>query len=226
MSTLTKSSIGRAALLPRVLIVVAVVCMNAGFAGLGAVFDYPRVLSRPSAEVLALFRAHESAVVAWFSVLAFGAVLLVPIALPAGRRDDSARMRWAMRAGVVAGVVQAAGLLRWPVLAPGLADRAASGSGSAAAEFEFGNRLLGTALGEMCGYSLTAAWTVLAASALRHRGFPRWFAVLGTAAAALILAGVVAPWQVPGAQQANFAGYVLWSGWLLALAALWGHRSA
>ncbi|MFE3226794.1 DUF4386 family protein [Nocardia sp. NPDC059228] len=120
----------------------------------------------------------------------------------------------------------AAGLLRWPLLVPGLADRAASGSGSAAAEFEPWNRLLGTALGEMCGYSLTAAWTVLAASALRHRSFPRWFAVLGTAAAALILAGVVAPWQVPGAQQANFAGYVLWSGWLLALAALWGHRSA
>ncbi|MFE3058955.1 hypothetical protein [Nocardia sp. NPDC059239] len=41
-----------------------------------------------------------------------------------------------------------------------------------------------------------------------------------------VLSGCGAPWQVPGAQQANFAGYVLWSGWLLALAALWGRRCA
>ncbi|MFD7848210.1 hypothetical protein ACFV4K_35490 [Nocardia sp. NPDC059764] len=38
------------------------------------------------------------------------------------------------------------------------------------------------------------------------------FTVLGTVAAALILLGVAAPWRVPGAQQANFAGCVLWSG--------------
>ncbi|GAB2453482.1 DUF4386 domain-containing protein [Nocardia tengchongensis] len=209
-----------------VLIVAAVVSMNAGFAGLGAVFDYPRVLSRPGAEVLASFRMHESAVVAWFSMLAVGALLFVPIALGVGRRADSARMRWAVRAGVAAGVVQAAGLLRWPLLVPGPATRSASefGSSTAVTEFEFRNRVLGSVAGETLGYSLTAVWTVLVASILWHKGFPRWFAVLGTVAAALILLGVAAPWRVPGAQQANFAGYVLWSGWMLALAVLWGRR--
>ncbi|MFE3753573.1 DUF4386 domain-containing protein [Nocardia tengchongensis] len=209
-----------------VLIVAAVVSMNAGFAGLGAVFDYPRVLSRPGAEVLASFRMHESAVVAWFSVLAVGALLFVPIALGVGRRADSVRVRWAVRAGVAAGVVQAAGLLRWPLLVPGLATRSASefGSSTAVTEFEFWNRLLGSVVGETLGYSLTAVWTVLVASVLWRKGFPRWFAVLGTVAAALIVLGVAAPWQVPGAQQANFAGYVLWSGWMLALAVLWGRR--
>ncbi|WP_433563569.1 DUF4386 domain-containing protein [Nocardia sp. CA-151230] len=210
----------------RLLVVVAVVVMNAGFTGLGAAFDYPRVLSRPSAEVLALFRAHESAVVAWFSLLACGALLLIPIVVSIGRGDASARMRWAVRAGVAAGVVQAIGLLRWPLLVPGLASRAASGNSSAATEYELWNRLLGSALGETLGYSLTATWTVLVAFALRRNGFPRWFAVLGTVSAALILVGVAAPWQVPGAQQVNFAGYVLWSVWMLALAARWGRRSA
>ncbi|WP_433668954.1 DUF4386 family protein [Nocardia sp. CA-136227] len=210
------------------LIVAAVVAMNAGFTGLGAVFEYPRVLSRPGAEVLASFRMHESAVVAWFSVLVVGALLFVPIALRVGRHADSPRMRWAARAGVAAGVVQAVGLSRWPLLVPGLADRAASegGSSTAVTEFEFWNRLLGSFVGETLGYSLTAAWTVLVVSVLGREGFPRWFAVLGTVSAALILLGVAAPWQVVGAQQANFAGYVLWSVWMLALAALWGRRRA
>nr|WP_246598195.1 DUF4386 family protein [Nocardia tengchongensis] len=83
---------------------------------------------------------------------------------------------------------------------------------------------MGSVVGETLGYSLTAVWTVLVASVLWRKGFPRWFAVLGTVAAALILLGVAAPWRVPGAQQANFAGYVLWSGWMLALAVLWGRR--
>ncbi|MEU1209148.1 DUF4386 domain-containing protein [Nocardia sp. NPDC005825] len=210
----------------RLLIVAAVVGMNAGFSGLGSAFDYPRVLSRPSAEVLGLFRVHESAVVAWFSVLVCGALLLIPIAVLVGRSDRSVRMRWAVRAGVAAGVVQATGLLRWPLLVPGFADRAESevGSSSATADFELWNRILGSFVGETLGYTLTAIWTVLVASVLRRRGFPRWFAVLGTMAAALILLGVAAPWQVPGTQQANFAGYVLWSGWMLALAVLWGRR--
>lgn len=208
-------------------IVAAVVCMNAGFIGLGAVFDYPRVLSRPSAEVLSLFRAHEAAVVSWFSVLVFGAVLFVPIAVLAGRLHDSPRMRWAVRAGAAAGVVQAIGLLRWPLLVPSLADRAVGAGESSAAtdEFELWNRVLGSALGETCGYALTAAWTVLVATALSRNGFPRWFTALGVAAAILILTGVAAPWRVPAAQQLNFLGYVLWSVWMLALAGFAIRRS-
>ncbi|MEU0505675.1 hypothetical protein [Nocardia sp. NPDC005998] len=153
-------------------IVAAVVCMNVGFIGLGAVFDYPRVLSRPSAEVLSLFRAHEAAVVSWFSVLVFGAVLFVPTAVLAGRLDDSPRMRWAVRAGAAAGVVQAIGLLRWPLLVPSLAERAARAgeSSSATAEFELWNRMLGSALGKTCGYALTAAWTVYREAQRRERG--------------------------------------------------------
>jgi hypothetical protein len=36
--------------------------------------------------------------------------------------------------------------------------------------------------------------------------------------AALVACGVLVPLDVPGADLANFAGYVLWSLWLLALA--------
>ncbi|MFB7716017.1 DUF4386 domain-containing protein [Nocardia sp. NPDC056100] len=201
-------------------IAAAVLSMNAGFIGLGAVFDYPKVLSRPSEDVLALFRAHETAVVSWFSLLAFGAALFIPIAIMIGRLDDSPRMRWAVRAGIAAGVVQLIGLLRWPLLVPTLADRAthAAENASATHQFELANLILGSALGETGGYALTAAWTLLVATALSRNGFPRWFTYSGIAAAALILTGMAAPWRIPGAQQLNFLGYVLWSLWMLALA--------
>ncbi|UFS94159.1 DUF4386 domain-containing protein [Nocardia huaxiensis] len=202
------------------LLVAAVVLMNAGFSGLGSVFDYPDVLSRPSGEVLALFREHQGAVVTWFALLALGALLFVPIAVLLGRLDDSPLMRWAVRAGVAAGLVQAIGLLRWPLLVPGLAELALSEaeSGSATSAFELSNRLLGTVLGEMGGYLFTAVWTVIVARCLRGRGFPRWFAVLGYATACAILTGLLVPLGVPGVQQLNFLGYILWSCWLLVLA--------
>ena len=48
---------------------------------------------------------------------------------------------------------------------------------------------------------------------------PRWLAVTGYSAAALIATGVVIP-LVEAASLTNFAGYVLWCAWLLAVAAV------
>jgi hypothetical protein len=56
----------------------------------------------------------------------------------------------------------------------------------------------------------------------RRAGAPRWLAWLGAAAAALIATGVLIPAGVDAASLTNFAGYVLWCGWLLCLSAvLW-----
>ena len=44
--------------------------------------------------------------------------------------------------------------------------------------------------------------------------------VAGLVSAVLIAAGIVEPFDVPGAGLANFAGYVVWSGWLVALAVM------
>ncbi|MBL1072773.1 DUF4386 domain-containing protein [Nocardia sp. 2] len=214
----TSTSVGATA----VLLIAAVVLMNAGLSGLGSVFDYPDVLSRPAAEVLAMFRADQTGVVTWFTLLALGAALFVPIAILIGRLDNSAWMRRAVWLGVAAGLVQVVGLLRWPLLVPALADRAAreGETSSATSTFESLNRLLGTALGEMGGYLLTAAWTAIVAYCLLRRGFPRWFGALGAVSALAILTGLLTPLHVPATQQINFFGYILWSCWLLALAPL------
>ena len=46
---------------------------------------------------------------------------------------------------------------------------------------------------------------------------PGWLALIGYAAAALIATGVVIP-VVEAASLTNFAGYVVWCAWLLAVA--------
>jgi hypothetical protein len=206
------------------LLVLAAVLANVAFTALGSIFDYPDVLDHPAGDVLASFRAHEGAVSGWFGVLAASAALLAPIAIGVGRLSRSRAMRIAVPVGVLAAVVQVVGLLRWPLLVPGWASDAGSGSPSIAADardaFSLAGDVLGTAIGETLGYALTALWTVLVLVALGRRLAGRWFGVLGGAGAALVAVGVVSPLDLPVVDTANFVGYVLWSIWLVAFAAV------
>jgi hypothetical protein len=194
------------------LLVLAAVLANVAFTALGSIFDYPDVLDEPGGKVLAAFAGDEAAVSGWFLVLALSAALLAPIAIGVGRLSESRAMRIAVPVGVAAAGVQVIGLLRWPLLVPGYASDGDTGS------FSTANDVLGTAIGETLGYALTGAWTLLVIVALGRRYGGRWLQVLGGAAAALVVAGVLSPLDVAGVDAANFVGYVLWSLWLIALA--------
>jgi len=208
------------------LLVAGAVIVNVAFVGLGSAFDYPDVLGRPAGEVLDLFEQNEAAVIGWFALLAFGAGLLGPIAIGVGRLSELQSMRWAVRAGIAAAVVQVIGLSRWVVIVPWLsaraseADRAGDVATAASVEDNFVtiNHILGVVIGETFGYALTAAWTLLVILALRSQ-LPAWLRWLGVPAAILIATGLFVPIGVAGTDQANFVGYILWSIWLIGLAA-------
>jgi hypothetical protein len=205
-----------------VLLILAAVLANVAFMALGSIFNYPDVLDEPAGKVLAAFRDHEGAVSGWFSVLALSAALLAPVAIGVGRLSSHRAMRIAVRVGITAAAVQVVGLLRWPILVPGYASDAASADAGVAAggrdSFTTASDILGTAVGETLGYLLTATWTVLVIAALGRGYAGRWFQVLGSVSAVLVLAGVVSPLGLPGLDTANFFGYVLWSLWLIAFA--------
>ena len=204
------------------LLITAAVLLNVAFTGLAGVFDYPDVLKQPAGDVLASFRASQGVVSAWFLALAAGAAMLAPVAVGVGRLSDSRLMRWAVPVGIAASVVQVVGLLRWPLLVPGWAETAAGSDPAAAADaraaFSTANRVLGNLIGETGGYVLTAAWTALVLAALGSAFAGRWFVALGSVSAVLVLGGVLSPLDLPLIDTANFAGYVLWSLWLIAFA--------
>ena len=191
----------------------------AGFTVLGSVFRYPQILEEPTADILALFRAHQGAVTGWFLGLAVSAALLAPAGIWLGRLAGGALGRWIAGVGIAAATVQVIGLQRWVTLVPGISQDALDPARRAAAEdrFELWHTVLGKAIGETAGYALTAAFTVLVVLALRRSVLPRWLALVGHTAAILIATGVVIP-LVEAAALTNFAGYVLWCGWLLAMA--------
>lgn len=196
----------------------------AGFTALGSIFDYPQILKEPTAHILSSYRLHHAAISGWFVALTLGAALLAPIGLLLARLVEGRRGPWIAGLGVAAALVQVVGLSRWVLFVPGISDDAQVPSRRADAvhRFELLHTWLGTVLGETVGYALTAAFTVTAIGALGERLSPRWLATLGYAAGALIATGVVIPLGLEAASLTNFAGYVLWSVWLVAMAVrLW-----
>jgi hypothetical protein len=206
------------------LLVTAAVLTNVAFTALGAVFGYPDVLKEPVVAVLADFRESQSAVTAWFTVLALSAALFAPIAVGVGRLSTSRAMRVAVPVGIAASVVQVVGLMRWPLLVPRYAADATSADPAVAAAardaFSTAHFVLGNLIGETLGYLLTGAWTLLVVAAVGRELGGRWFAWLGSGSAVLILTGVLSPLDLPLVDTANFAGYVLWSIWLVVFAVL------
>ena len=191
----------------------------AGFSVLGSVFEYPQILDEPTSDILALFREHQGMVTTWFAVLVISSALMAPAGIWLGRIAGGTLGRWIAGLGVAAATVQVIGLQRWVTMVPGISEDALDPARRADAEdrFELLHLVLGKAIGETLGYALTATFTVLVVIALRRSVLPRWLGVAGYVAAGLIATGVVIPLVEP-ASLTNFAGYVVWCAWLIAVA--------
>jgi hypothetical protein len=197
---------------------------SAGFAALGSVFNYPKILRSPADDILALYRQHDIAISAWFAVLALSAALLAPASVGLGRLGGARIGKWITATGITAAFVQVTGLSRWVLFVPGISDNALvpARTQDAYHRFQVLHTWLGTIIGETIGYALTAVFTVLVVRAVTRASAPRWMTYLGYAAAALIATGVVIPLGLDIARLTNFAGYVSWCCWLAAMAiVLW-----
>jgi hypothetical protein len=208
-----------------VLLILTPVAFNAFFTLLSVTFEYPDILREPTGYVLRRFDAGGGGLVAiWYGFM-LTAVLFVPLAVlvhKALAREDTPYMAVATAFGVVAGVVQFFGLVRWPFLVPYLADTyldpASSGATreSVAVIFQAFNQYAGVGVGENLGYLFTALWTALVALAMFGSALPfrRWLALLGMAAAAGIAVGMLEPAGFEPAADVVVVAYIMWSVWL------------
>src|ERR687894_2583743 len=208
-----------------VILILTPVAFNVFFTLLTVTFEYPDILREPTDHILRQFDAGGSGLVAiWYGFM-LTAVLFVPVAVLVHKvlaRQDTPYMVVATAFGVVAGVVQFLGLIRWPFLVPYLADTyldpASSGATreSVAVVFQAFNQYAGVGVGENLGYLFTGLWTALVALAMFGSALPlrRWLALLGMASAAGVLVGTLEPVGIEPAADIVVVGYILWSVWL------------
>lgn len=214
------------------LLVLLPIAFNVAFAALAATFDYPDVLRRPTHEVLALFRSGGRRLILTWWAFALTAIALVPLAVlvSAALPDSDPTVRaLATAVGVLAGVVQFLGLVRWPFLVPYLASVSADDSPerreAVDVVFQSFNRYLGVAVGEHLGYLFTGAWTALVGVLLvQSSAAPSWLGSVGVLVGALLAVcslefvgrgGDDEGWSV-AATITPFV-YIAWSVWLVAV---------
>lgn len=214
-----------------VLLIVAPLWFNIMFALLGKRFDYPDILRRPAEDVLARFRAGgASLILLWWAFMLSGLILIAAVVLLGQSLGFWGIVPLAVTIGVLAGLVQMLGLLRWVYLVPSLARTVGEPTAGAAqreaslAVFRAMHQYLGVGVGEHLGYLLTGTWSVLVGIAIAGRDvIPSWLGWVGVVVGAGLILGsaeFLGPneehgWRLAGA--AIPVLYIVWSIWLLAM---------
>jgi len=208
------------------LLIFVPLAFTACFTLLQIQFEYPDILRQPTAEVLTKFQAGGSELIALWYALTLTAVLFIPVVVlfhyVLAAQKTSVALWLATTFGVVAGLAQTLGFLRWPFLVPFLAEAylapgASEGQrATATLVFEAFHRYAGMAVGEHLGYLSTSVWTFLVALLmLRSPLFGRWLGASGMVVALGIAVGLLEPagWEVAG--MINALSYVAWALWLI-----------
>ena len=210
------------------LIIIHIVALIVGFGVLGAVFEFPEVLRLSAADRLALYRANQGIIQPTYWVLAMTGFTQAAMAVLLCRsfaRTSSSLLQVALAFGVLCGLLQMAGFIRWAILIPYLAEQMVNADTHTAATLAIiegvFNRYAGMALGEHAANICLGVWTFGVGFAMRRsKLFDRRLAgggmALGVTAAVLALEQL-GIWP-------NLLGIVLdflfplWAVWLLVVA--------
>lgn len=217
------------------LLVAVPLIFTAGFTGLQMTFEYPDILRHPAGEVLIRFAGAGADLHLYWYAMMFAALLMIGAAIATGMhlwKRDSLLAALSIGAGVLAGLVQALGLLRWVVLIPSLAAIYVAPGASeieqsmAVVLFDAANHYLGMGVGEHLGYFFTAIWTGLASALLLKTN--RIIAAAGFIIAIGVIVGMLEPFGVPMTGGINSISYTLWAIWtlILGVVVLRGERQA
>jgi hypothetical protein len=198
---------------------------------LGKRFEYPDILRRPTSEVLERFRAGgDGLILLWWTFMLSGLLLIAGAVLLGQVLGFGGIVPLATAIGVLAGLVQMLGLLRWVYLVPALARAYADPSLDLeqrevqVAVFRALHQYLGVGIGEHLGYLFTGLWSVLIGVGLiQTTALPTWLGwpgiVIGTGlvvgSAEFLGPNEERGWSLAGA--AIPVLYIAWSVWLFAM---------
>ncbi len=214
-----------------VVLIVAPLWFNANFTLLGKRFDYPDILRRPTPEVLRRFREGGSGLILlWWTFMLSGLLLIAGAVLLGQVLGLDGVVVVATTFGVLAGLVQTLGLLRWVYVVPALArayvdpSLAPEQREAHAIVFRALHQYLGVGVGEHLGYLLTGMWSVLIGLGVTQRtALPTWLGWPGIVIGVGLAVGsaeFLGPNEEQGwtlAAAAIPVLYIAWSVWLLAI---------
>ena len=214
-----------------VLLIVAPIWFNTTFALLGKRFDYPDILRRPTGEILERFRAGGSTLILlWWAFMLSGLLLIAGVVLLGQVLGFGGVVPVAVTLGILAGLVQLLGLLRWVYLVPELARADADPTLEPAqrdvnaAVFRAFHHYLGVGVGEHLGYLFTGLWSVLIGiGVIQGTALPTWLGwpgiVIGigllVVSAEFLGSNEERGWALAGAAVPVL--YIAWSVWLLGM---------
>ena len=201
------------------------IAFNVLFFMLGRAYEYPNILRKPTGYILERFTAGGQRLVNLWYAFAATALLAVPMALLTEGVFVEQFPQIALASaivGVVSGLVQAMGLLRWSLLVPALAaqynaaDATPTQRETVSVVFNAFHQYIGVVVGEHLGYLFTASWTILISVMMFSTPmFGALLGILGIAAAVGILTGLLEPAGWKPAGMINAMSYLLWSLWLV-----------
>jgi hypothetical protein len=213
------------------LLIIVPIAFTICFTLLQIQFEYPDILRQPTSDVLTKFQAGGSELIAVWYALTLSAVLFIPLVVLMHRllasQEASGMLSVATVFGIVAGLVQTLGFLRWPFLVPHLAQAYLAPGASeaqraaAAMVFEAFHRYAGMAIGEHLGYLSTSVWTcMIALLMMRSPLFGRWLGLSGVVLALGVAAGLLEPAGLELAGTINALSYLAWAVWLIVVGAV------
>lgn len=212
--------------LAALLLIAVPIAFNITFFLLQRAFAYPDILRQSTETILQRFKEGGAPLRRLWYAFAFSAVLFtfVPVLVHQVFQPDAP---WFLAVGtvigVLAGVFQTLGLIRWPFLVPFLAEiytnpeSTQATRDSAAVSFQAFHRYAGVAIGEHLGFIFTSTWTVLLSVAIIQTALVSpLFGWLGILPALGVLAGIFEEMGFKFAGAINAISYILWSVWLIA----------
>lgn len=208
------------------MLVIVPIVFTLCFTLLQVQFEYPDILRQPAEAVLRKFQTGGTGLIATWYTLTLTALLFVPLVILVHlvvQPHEPPRQIWlASTFGVMAGLVQALGFIRWPFLVPHLAsiylapETSTAQREAAVVVFEAFHRYAGMAIGEHLGYLCTGVWTWLIAGVLWQTRLVRpWLGVSGMLLAGGIVVGVLEMVGWAGAGPVNAISYLVWAVWLV-----------
>jgi hypothetical protein len=210
------------------LLIIGAILLFVPFTILTQIFDYPHVLREDAGVILSKFNTGGSSlIIVWWLFAIVGLPILEAYVLIGQKLESKLSfIRWATTLGVISGIVQIIGLLRWAFVIPVISDTYVHSQSEQVREmckivFHAVHQYGGVVLGEHIGQLFTIIWTMMISSAIyKLKLMPKWVSAFGYISAFIYLLGQAELFATvisgfPFWNLATMIGSTMWLIWLI-----------